>query len=62
MLRKIFGKFMEISSKGLDPFKIQANLIFDLFPGFLIQNPEGIRHRAKMEVCLLGIYLSTCQI
>jgi hypothetical protein len=62
MLRKIFGEFMEILSKGLNPFKIQAKLIFDLFPGFLIQNPEGIGSRAKMEVCLLGIYLSTCQI
>jgi hypothetical protein len=62
MSRKIFGEFIEILSKGLNPFKIQANLIFDLFPGFSIQNPEGIGSRAKMEVCLLGIYLSTCQI
>jgi hypothetical protein len=60
--RKIFGEFMEILSKGLNPFKIQANLIFDLFPGFLLQNPEGKRSRATMEICLLGIYLSTCQI
>jgi hypothetical protein len=62
MSTKIFGEFMEILSKGLNPFKTQANLIFDLFPGFLIQNPEGIGSRAKMEVCLLGIYPSTCQI
>jgi hypothetical protein len=62
MPRKNFGEFMEILSKGLNPFKIQANLTFDLFPRFSIQNPEGIRSRAKMEVCLLGIYLSTCQI
>jgi hypothetical protein len=41
--------------------KNQANLIFELFPGFLIQNPEGIGSWAKMEVCLLGIYLPTCQ-
>jgi hypothetical protein len=39
---KIFGEVMEFFPKGLDPFKIQANLIFELFPGFLIQNPEGI--------------------
>jgi hypothetical protein len=62
MPRKNFGEFMKILSKGLNPFKIQANLTFDLFPGFSIQNPEGIRSRAKMEVCLLGIYLSTFQI
>jgi hypothetical protein len=36
---KIFGEVMEFFPKGLNPFKIQANLIFDLFPGFLIQNP-----------------------
>jgi hypothetical protein len=62
MLRKIFDEFMKILSKGLNPFKIQANLIFDSFPGFLIQNPEGIGSRAKMEVCLVRIYLSTHQI
>jgi hypothetical protein len=58
MSTKIFGEFMEILSKGLNPFKIQGNLIFDLFPGFLIQNPEGIGSRAKMEVCLLGININ----
>jgi hypothetical protein len=42
MPRKIFGEVMEFFPKGLNPFKIQANLIFDFFPGFLIQNPEGI--------------------
>jgi hypothetical protein len=57
MLRKIFDEFMKILSKGLNPFKIQANLIFDSFPGFLIQNPEGIGSRAKMEVYLVRIYL-----
>jgi hypothetical protein len=62
MSRKIFGEFIQNLSKGLNPFKIQANLIFDLFPGFSIQNPEEIGSRAKMEVCLLRIYLSTCQI
>jgi hypothetical protein len=62
MSTKIFGEFMEILSKGLNPFITQANLTFDLFPRFLIQNPEGIGSRAKIEVCLLGIYLSTCQI
>jgi hypothetical protein len=62
MLRKIFDEFMKILSKGLNPFKIQANLIFDSFPGFLIQNPEGIGSRAKMEVYLVRIYLSTHQI
>jgi hypothetical protein len=59
---KIFGEVMEFFPKGLDPFKIQANLIFELFPGFLIQNPEGIGSWAKLEVCLLGFYLSPCQI
>jgi hypothetical protein len=43
MPRKNFGEFMEILSKGLNPFRIQANLTFDLFPRFSIQNPEGIR-------------------
>jgi hypothetical protein len=62
MPRKIFGEVMEFFPKGLNPFKIQANLIFELFPGFLIQNSEGIGSWAEMEVCLLGIYLSTCQI
>jgi hypothetical protein len=42
MSRKIFGEFIQNLSKGLNPFKIQANLIFDLFPGFSIQNPEEI--------------------
>jgi hypothetical protein len=60
--REISGKVTEFFPKGLNPFKIQANLIFGLFPGFLIQNPKGIGSRAKMEVCLLGIYVSTCQI
>jgi hypothetical protein len=59
---KIFGEVMEFFSKGLNPFKIQANLIFDLFPVFLIQNPCEFGSWAKVEVCLLGIYLSTCQI
>jgi hypothetical protein len=62
MPRKIFGEVMEFFLKGLNSFKIQANMIFELFHGFLIQNPEGIGSRAKIEVCLLGIYLSTCQI
>jgi hypothetical protein len=62
MSRKIFGEFMEILSNGLNPFKIRANLIFHLFPGFSIQNPEGIGSRANMEACLPIIYLSTCQI
>jgi hypothetical protein len=62
MPRNVFGEVMEIFPKVLNPFKIQANLIFDLFPRFSIQNPEGIGSRAKMGVCLLGIYLSTCQI
>jgi hypothetical protein len=59
---KIFGKVMEIFPKGLNPFKIQANLIFDLFPRFLVQNPCEFGSWAKTEVCLLQIYLSTCQI
>jgi hypothetical protein len=58
MLGKIFGEVMEFFPKGLNPFKIQANLIFDLFPGFLIQNPCRFGSWAKTEVCLLGIYLS----
>jgi hypothetical protein len=62
MARKIFVKVMEFFPKCLNPFKIQANLIFDLFPGFLIQNPCGFGSWAKIEVCLLGIYPSTCQI
>jgi hypothetical protein len=62
MPRKIFGKVMEFFPKQLNPFKIQVNLIFDLFPRFSIQNLEGIGSWAKMEVCLLGIYLSTCHI
>jgi hypothetical protein len=62
MPRKIFGEVMEFFLKGLNSFKIQANMIFELFHGFLIQNPEGIGSWAKIEVCLLGIYLSTCQI
>jgi hypothetical protein len=60
--RIFFGEFVEFFPKGLNHFKIQANLIFELFPGFLLQNPEGIGSWAEMEVCLLGIYLSTCQI
>jgi hypothetical protein len=62
MPRKIFGEVMEFFPKGLNPFKIQANLIFELFPGFLIQYPDGIGNWDKMEVCLLVIYLSTYQI
>jgi hypothetical protein len=59
---KIFGEDMEFFPKCLNPFKIQENLIFNLFPGFLILNPCGSGSWAKMEVCLLGIYPSTCQI
>jgi hypothetical protein len=40
MSRKIFGEFMGFSPEGLNSFKIQASLKFDLFPRFLIQNPE----------------------
>jgi hypothetical protein len=47
MPRKIFGEVMEFFPKGLNPFKIQVNLIFDLFPGFSIQNPEGIEVEPK---------------
>jgi hypothetical protein len=42
MPRKIFDEVIEFFPKGLNPFKIKEKLIFDLFPGFLIQNPEGI--------------------
>jgi hypothetical protein len=38
-----FFEFMEFFLKGLNPFKIQARFEFELFPGFLIQNPEGVR-------------------
>jgi hypothetical protein len=40
MSRKIFGEFMGFSPEGLNSFKIQESLKFDLFPRFLIQNPE----------------------
>jgi hypothetical protein len=36
ILRKIFSKFMEFVLKCLNPFKIQTNFYFELFPGFLI--------------------------
>jgi hypothetical protein len=42
MSRKIFGEFMEVFLKGLNPFKIQTNFKLDLFLGFLFQNPVGI--------------------
>jgi hypothetical protein len=42
MPREIFDEVMEFFPKGLNTFKIQGNLIFELFPRFLIQNPEGI--------------------
>jgi hypothetical protein len=48
---KIFGEVMEFFPKGLNPFKIQANLIFDLFPGFLIQNPFRFWSWSKKENC-----------
>jgi hypothetical protein len=55
--RKIFGEFMEILSKGLNPFKIQANLIFDLFPGFSIQPQREFEVDPKWKfVCLEFIY------
>jgi hypothetical protein len=38
-----FFEFMEFFLKGLNPFKIQARFEFELFPGFLIQNLEGVR-------------------
>jgi hypothetical protein len=50
MPRKIFGEFVNFFSKGFNPFKIQASLTFDLFPGLLIQNPEGIGNYAKIKV------------
>jgi hypothetical protein len=53
MSRKIFGEFKEFLPKGLNPFKIQGSLKFDLFPGFLIQNPEGFGSWAKNESCPL---------
>jgi hypothetical protein len=53
---KIFGEVMENFPRCLNPFKIQANLIFDLFPGFLIQNPYRFGSWAKTEVCFLGIF------
>jgi hypothetical protein len=40
--RKNFGEFIKKNSKGLNSFKFQASLKFDLFPGFLLPNPEGI--------------------
>jgi hypothetical protein len=49
--RKIFGEFREFFPKGLNPYKIQASLKFDLFPRFLIQNPEGFGSWAKNESC-----------
>jgi hypothetical protein len=48
---KCFGEFMEFFLKGFEPFKIQASLEFDLFPGFLIQNPEGFGSYAQNESC-----------
>jgi hypothetical protein len=42
MSRKSFGEFVEVFLKGLNPFKIQAILKFELFRGFLFQNPVGI--------------------
>jgi hypothetical protein len=40
--RKIFGEFMEIFLKCLNPYKIQTIFKIDLIPRFLIQNPLGI--------------------
>jgi hypothetical protein len=47
----IFGEFIEFSPKGLNPFKIQANLKFDFFPRFLPQNPERFGSWVKNESC-----------
>jgi hypothetical protein len=46
-----FGGFMEFCPKGLNPFKIQASLKFDLFPGFFNSTPEGFGSWANNESC-----------
>jgi hypothetical protein len=55
MPRNNFGEFMEFFLKGLNTFKVQASLKFDLLPKFLIQNPEGFGGRAKRESCNHGM-------
>jgi hypothetical protein len=60
--RKIFGEFREFFPIGLNPFKIQASSKFDLFPGFLIQNPKGFWSWAKNESCPVWSKLSPCKV
>jgi hypothetical protein len=42
---------MRFFSNGLKPFNIQIIFKFDLFPRFLIQNPEGVGSGVKNESC-----------
>jgi hypothetical protein len=46
-----FRGFIRFFHRGLDPFKIQVRLKFELFLVFLIQNPEGFGSGAKKESC-----------
>jgi hypothetical protein len=62
MSRNNFGEFMEFFLKGLNTFKVQASLKFDLLPKFLIQNPEGFGGRAKRESCSFWSILSPCNV
>ncbi len=42
---------MRFFLKGLNPVKIQTKFKFELFPEFLIQNPEGFGSGTKKESC-----------
>jgi hypothetical protein len=42
---------MEFFLKDLNPFKIETKFKFELIPGFLIQNPFGIRPFFEKESC-----------
>jgi hypothetical protein len=53
---------MEFLPKGLNPFKIQLDFKLEFLLNFTIQNLGRIGHWAKKDVCLFGIYPSTCQI